>query len=53
MIEVSSKEIAEDLESYQAYSNVLETEENDRIRSVIYSALKSAATIEDNRPAYY
>ena len=53
MIEVSSKEIAENLESYQAYANVLKVEENNRISSVIYSALKSAATIEDNRPVYY
>ena len=53
MIEVSSKEIAEDLESYQAYANVLETEEKNRISSVIYNALKSTAIIEDNRPVYY
>ena len=53
MIEVSSKEIAENLESYQAYANVLKIEENNRISSVIYNALKSAAKIEDNRPVYY
>ena len=53
MIEVSSKEIAENLESYQAYANVLKIEENNRISSVIYKALKSAAKIEDNRPVYY
>ena len=53
MIEVSSKEIAENLESYQAYANVLETEEKNRISTVVYNALKSAAIIEDNRPVYY
>ncbi len=53
MIEVSSREIAENLESYQAYANVLKIEENNRISSVIYNALKSAAKIEDNRPVYY
>ena len=53
MIEVSSKEIAENLESYQAYANVLETEEKNRISSVIYNALKSTAIIKDNRPVYY
>jgi peptidyl-prolyl cis-trans isomerase D len=53
MIEVSSKEIAENLESYQVYANVLKTEENNRISSVIYDALKSTAIIEDNRPVYY
>ena len=52
-IEVTSKEIAKELESYQAYSNVLKTEENLRISSLIYDALKSAAEIEDNRPVYY
>jgi peptidyl-prolyl cis-trans isomerase D len=53
MIEVSSKQIAENLESYQAYANVLKIEENNRISSVIYNALKSAAKIEDNRAVYY
>ena len=53
MIEVSSREISKNLESYQAYANILKTEENNRISSVIYNALKSTATIEDNRPVYY
>jgi peptidyl-prolyl cis-trans isomerase D len=53
MIEVSSREISKNLESYQAYVNILKTEENNRISSVIYNALKSTATIEDNRPVYY
>ena len=53
MIEVSSREISKNLESYQAYANILKTEENNRINSVIYNALKSTATIEDNRPVYY
>ena len=53
MIEVSSKEIAEALESYRAYANALQTEENLRINTVIYDALKSTAEIEDNRPIYY
>ena len=53
MIEVSSKEIAENLESYQAYANVLKIEENNSLSSVIYNALKSAAIIEDNRAVYY
>jgi peptidyl-prolyl cis-trans isomerase D len=53
MIEVSSREISKNLESYQAYANVLKTQENNRISSVIYNALKSTAIIEDNRPVYY
>ena len=53
MIKVSSREISKNLESYQAYANILKTEENNRISSVIYNALKSTATIEDNRQVYY
>ena len=53
MIEVTSKEIAEELESYRAYANVLQNEENTRINSSIYEALRSTAEIEDNRQLYY
>ncbi len=53
MIEVTSKEIAEELESYKAYSNALQNEENTRINSSIYEALRSSAEIEDNRQLYY
>jgi peptidyl-prolyl cis-trans isomerase D len=53
MIEVTSKEIAEELESYKAYANALQNEENTRINSSIYEALRSSAEIEDNRQLYY
>ena len=53
MIEVTSKEIAEELESYRAYANALQNEESTRINSSIYEALRSAAEIEDNRQLYY
>ena len=53
MIAVYYKKIAKNIESYQAYANLLKIEENNRISSVIYNALKSAAIIEDNRPVYY
>jgi peptidyl-prolyl cis-trans isomerase D len=53
MIEVTSKEIAEELESYKAYANALKNEENTRINSSIYEALRSSAEIEDNRQLYY
>lgn len=53
MIEVTSKEIAEELESYKAYANALQNEENTRINSSIYEALLSSAEIEDNRQLYY
>ena len=53
MIEVTSKEIAEELESYKAYANALQNEENIRINNTIYEALRSSAEIEDNRQLYY
>ena len=53
MIEVTSKEIAEELESYKAYANALQNEENIRINNSIYEALRSTAEIEDNRQLYY
>ena len=53
MIEVTSKEIAEDMESYKAYANALQNEENTRINSSIFEALRSSAEIEDNRQLYY
>ena len=53
MIEVTGREIAEELESYQAYANALQTEENIRITTSIYEALRSTADIQDNRQLYY
>ena len=53
MIEVTSKETAEELESYKAYANALQNEENIRINNTIYEALRSSAEIEDNRQLYY
>jgi len=53
MIEVTSKEIAEEMESYKAYANALQNEENIRINASIYEALRSSAVIEDNRQLYY
>jgi peptidyl-prolyl cis-trans isomerase D len=41
------------LESYKAYANALQNEENTRINSSIYEALRSSAEIEDNRQLYY
>ena len=53
MIEVISKEIAEEIESYRAYANSLQNQENMRINNSIYEALRSSAQIEDNRDLYY
>tara|TARA_A100001011_G_scaffold41540_1_gene39147 strand:- start:22089 stop:24293 length:2205 start_codon:yes stop_codon:yes gene_type:complete len=53
MIEVTSKQIAEEMQSYKAYANALQNEENTRINTSIYEALRSRAEIEDNRQLYY
>ena len=53
MIEVISKEIAEEMESYRVYANALQNEENMRINNSIYEAIRSSAEIEDNRQLYY
>jgi peptidyl-prolyl cis-trans isomerase D len=53
MIEVTSKEIAEEMESYRAYANALHSDENTMINNFIYEALRSSAEIEDNRQLYY
>jgi peptidyl-prolyl cis-trans isomerase D len=53
MIEVTSKEIAEELESYKAYANALQNEEDTRINNSIYEALRSSAEVKDNRQLYY
>lgn len=53
MIEVTSKEIAKEMESYRAYANALQNEENIIINTSIYDALRSSAEIEDNRHLYY
>lgn len=53
MIEVSAKEVADEMESYSAYANALQNEESIRINTSIYEALRSSAEVEDNRQLYY
>ena len=52
-IKVTGKETAPDLASYLAYRNSLRTNENIRINSEIFNALKMSSEIEDNRHLYY
>ena len=52
-IRLINKNFAIDLENYSAYSNTLRIAENSRINVAIYEALKSSASIEDNRSLYY
>jgi peptidyl-prolyl cis-trans isomerase D len=53
MIEVTAKEVADEMESYSAYANALQNEESIRINTSIYEALRSSAEVEDNRQLYY
>ncbi|MBN09707.1 MAG: peptidylprolyl isomerase [Flavobacteriaceae bacterium] len=53
MIRLLNKDLAIDLANYSAYSNTLKNAENNRINTAIYDALKSSASIEDNRSLYY
>ena len=53
MVEVTSKEVAIEMESYTVYADALQTEENLRINNTIYEALLSASEIDDNRKIYY
>ena len=52
-VKLINKNIVNDLANYSAYSKTLKSAENTRISSVIYEALKSSASIEDNRSLYY
>ena len=52
-IKVVNKEIAIDISNYSAYQSTLRNEEYRRINTSVYEALKSAASIEDNRALYY
>lgn len=53
MVEVISKDVATEMESYIAYANALQMEENLRLNNTIYEALHSASDIDDNRKIYY
>jgi peptidyl-prolyl cis-trans isomerase D len=53
MVEVTSKDVAAEMESYTAYANALQIEENLRINNTVYEALRSASEIDDNRKIYY
>ena len=52
-IKLISKQTAPELPSYIAYKNSLRTNENLRINSEIFKALKNSSKIVDNRHLYY
>jgi len=53
MIEVTDKTIAQDIGNYDNYAKNLRDEANQQMGDIIFEALKSAASIEDNRALYY
>ena len=52
-IEVTQKNIAQDIGNYDNYAKNLSDEANKQLDEIIFEALKSAASIEDNRALYY
>mgnify|MGYP000024863284 FL=1 len=52
-IEVTQKNIAQDIGNYDNYAKNLRDEANKQLDEIIFEALKSAASIEDNRVLYY
>ncbi len=53
MIEVTEKTIAQDIGNYDNYAKNLRDEANQQMGDIIFEALKSAASIQDNRALYY
>ena len=52
-IEVTQKNISQDIGNYDNYAKNLRDEANKQLDEIIFEALKSAASIEDNRALYY
>ncbi|MGB2153182.1 MAG: hypothetical protein ACPHVX_04385 [Flavobacteriaceae bacterium] len=53
MLQVTSRNIVEDLEDYSLYANNLSQQEREKVAGLVIQALESSATIEDNRSLYY
>jgi peptidyl-prolyl cis-trans isomerase D len=53
MLQVTSKNIVQDLEDYSLYASNLAQQEREKVGSLVIQALESSATIEDNRSLYY
>ena len=52
-IQVTQKNIAQDIGNYDNYAKNLGDEANEQLDEIIFEALKSAASIEDNRALYF
>ena len=52
-IQLSQKTIVPDLETYTNYAKGIRQQDNARLAELVYTALKEASDIEDNRALYY
>ncbi len=53
MLKVTGKEIAKPLDNYSTYATTQQTAARSRVNAAVYTALKEAATIKDNRAEFY
>ena len=53
MIQVTAKNIVNDLEDYTSFANTLAQQERQKVARLVMDALESSATITDNRSLYY
>ena len=53
MIQVTAKNIVNDLDDYTSFANTLAQQERQKVARLVMDALESSATITDNRSLYY
>lgn len=53
MLQLTAKEVADDLEDYAAYARQLSLQGRERLGAAIVKALETSGEIEDNRALYY
>ena len=53
MLQVTAKNVVEDLEDYSSFASTLAQLEREKVARLVLDALESSATITDNRSLYY
>ena len=53
MLQVTAKNIVDDLEDYTSFATSLAQLEREKVARLVIAALESSATITDNRALYY
>ena len=53
MLQVTAKNIVDDLEDYTSFATSLAQLEREKVARLVINALESSATITDNRALYY